>query len=110
MKDIQQFYCTFAYIKILYSNASKCVCFVVIYDKSDIIIKEEIFEAHLNIEGKTKKKLFRKYNGRSVFLIYGRTWKDNTNEIWAFIHSFGADEEHLSTFGCHWDDLLLGLT
>ena len=48
--------------------------------------------------------------GSSACLIYGLTWKDNTNEIRAFIYTFGADEEHLSTFGCHWDDLLLGLT
>jgi hypothetical protein len=27
----------------------------------------------------------------------------------AHVHSV-ADEKYLSTFGCHWDDLLLGLT
>ena len=56
MNDIQQFYCIFAYIhKIFYSNARKYAWFVVIYDKSLIIKEEEIFEAYLNIEGKTKK-------------------------------------------------------
>jgi len=112
MNDIQHFYCTFAYIKKSFILTSeKCVWFVVIYDKSVMINKEVIFEAYLNIEGKIKKKyIFRKFNGRSACLIYGLTRTDNTNERWAFIYTFGADEEHLSTFGCHWHDLLLGFT
>jgi hypothetical protein len=85
------------------------VWFVVIYDKSVTINNEEIHEIYVNKQ-ENHKKLFRKCNGSSACLIYGLTWEGNTNEIWAFICTLVADEEHISKFGCHWVDLLLGLT
>jgi len=62
---------------------------------------------HLEVSGAARPL---KWSLGVKWLIYGSTWKHNRNKIWAFVHTFGADEEHLSTFGCHWDDLLLGLT